>query len=670
MAARRRVRTTADVSKTAWALAFALSLAILTTLLTSSLTSKAAGADPSCDRVAAPTGLDLGLGTLEQPFRTVSRLAASLQPGQTGCLRGGTYSGGLTITRGGLADAPVRLQSFPGERAEVTGQVVVTVPSVEIAGLDLVGTSATGKPSPVVLASDVLIEDNEITNGNTGDCLTIGDGAHRVSQVVVRANRIHGCGALPATNFNNGISVTFATGTKISGNWIYDNADRGVQLAPDADGTRVAGNVIDGNGEGVMVAGDGSDTSDNNLIENNLITNSNVRDNLEAFWATPTSTGTNNVVRENCFFGGVRDDGDGGITDLRDGLIVTANLIDDPQYLAPGINDFRLRLRSPCRAIFGSEPPVTCMKVASTTGSDSAAGTAASPYRTADRLAESLQPGQTGCLRAGTYEEDLRIDRGGSAGAPVTLTSFPGERALVRGRVVVTDNANFVNVSRLMLDGTNAASLPSPTINGDDVSFTRNDVTNRHQTICFLLGSDQYGRAVRTLIRFNRIHNCGVLPAQNHHHGIYVEASDDAQIVDNWIYDNADRGVQLFPDAQRTYVARNVIDRNGQGVIFSRESAGNIVEHNVISNSRLRWNLEDYELTGDRNVARRNCVWTTREDSYARNGGIQPSPDFTEVNNLIASPNFVDRDGADDYRVRLTSDCLGVYTSSFVIPGP
>ena len=73
------------------------------------------------------------------------------------------------------------------------------------------------------------------------------------------------------------------------------------------------------------------------------------------------------------------------------------------------------------------------------------------------------------------------------------------------------------------------------------------------------------------MIERNRIHNCGQLPPTNHHHGIYVEASDGARITDNWIYDNADRGIQLFPDAQGTYVARNVIDGNGQGVIFSRD---------------------------------------------------------------------------------------------------
>ena len=41
----------------------------------------------------------------------------------------------------------------------------------------------------------------------------------------------------------------------IRDNWIYDNADRGVQLYPDADGTVVTGNVIDGNGEGVIFGG-------------------------------------------------------------------------------------------------------------------------------------------------------------------------------------------------------------------------------------------------------------------------------------------------------------------------------------------------------------------------------------------------------------------------------
>ena len=36
---------------------------------------------------------------------------------------------------------------------------------------------------------------------------------------------------------------------------------------------------------------------------------------------------------------------------------------------------------------------------------------------------------------------------------------------------------------------------------------------------------------------------------------------------------------------------------------------------------------------------------------------------------MIADPNFVDRDGAANYRLRLSSPCLAVYTSPFVMPG-
>ena len=296
-----------------------------------------------------------------------------------------------------------------------------------------------------------------------------------------------------------------------------------------------------------------------------------------------------------------------------------------------------------------------CDKVASPLGSDAYPGSTAEPYATFEHLANALKPGQAGCLRAGVYQGDSKITRGGTGPAPTTITSYPGERATVLGRIHVADEANNVVIQQLDLDGRNGDNLPSPTVNGDNIVFRDNDVTNHHTTICFVLGSDGYGRARGTVIERNRIHNCGEMPPTNHHHGIYVEASDGARITDNWIYDNADRGVQLFPDAQGTYVARNVIDGNGQGVIFSRESANNVVENNVISNPALRYNIEDWELSGGGNMARRNCVWSTR---HARNpGGIQPGIAVAVVANVVTNPDFVNR-GGKDFRLRPGSPCL------------
>jgi len=262
------------------------------------------------------------------------------------------------------------------------------------------------------------------------------------------------------------------------------------------------------------------------------------------------------------------------------------------------------------------------------------------------------------------------VGRGGGRGgppppAPTTIRSAPGERATVRGRLHVANSANRVVIRRLYLDGRNRANLPSPTVNGNRVVFRENDVTTRHTTICFLLGSREYGRAQRTVIERNRIHDCGELPPTNHHHGIYVEAASGTRITGNWIYDNADRGVQLFPDAQRSHVARNVIDGNGEGVVFSRRSARNVVEHNVISNPAVRFNVEDFELSGDGNVARRNCLWSPRHPDRA---GVQPDIEVPVVESLVSEPAYADRDGKD-FRLRPDGPCFE-YSPGERRPGP
>ena len=307
-------------------------------------------------------------------------------------------------------------------------------------------------------------------------------------------------------------------------------------------------------------------------------------------------------------------------------------------------------------AIEAARPQVACHKVASPLGSNSHSGTLAKPFLTVDKLASSLSRGQTGCLRAGVYQRDIEITKGGTTGAPITITSYSGERATILGRIYITDHANNVVMEQLDLDGYNRAKLPSPTVNGDNVAFRDNDVTNRHSSICFLLGSSEWGRARGTVIERNRIHNCGQLPPTNHHHGIYVEASDNVRITNNWIYDNADRGVQLFPDAQRTYVARNVIDGNGQGLVFSRKSANNVVENNVISNPVVRYTLEDYELTGSGNVARRNCLWSTRH-GIGNPGGLPPQLAVPAIENIFIDPGFVNR-AAKDFRLVPGSPCI------------
>jgi hypothetical protein len=309
-----------------------------------------------------------------------------------------------------------------------------------------------------------------------------------------------------------------------------------------------------------------------------------------------------------------------------------------------------------------AEAQTACTRYAAPFGSDTASGGEGDPFATVGRLLDSVGPGEAGCLFGGVYVEDVKVTTGGSPGSPLALASRPGSRATLRGRLWIAEGASDVLVTGLNLDGRNAGRLPSPTVNGDRIVFRGNDVTNYHTGICFVLGSSLgWGTARDVLLEGNRIHDCGRLPATNHEHGVYVESARDTWIVDNLIYDNADRGIQLYPDAQDTVVAHNVIDGNGEGVIFSGEggsaSNGNRVSENVITNALLRFNVESWwpagNPVGTGNVVERNCLWNGRQ------GNVAPEVGFVARENIVADPGFRSR-AAKDFALPDGSPCAGL----------
>jgi len=178
-------------------------------------------------------------------------------------------------------------------------------------------------------------------------------------------------------------------------------------------------------------------------------------------------------------------------------------------------------------------------------------------------------------------------------------------------------------------------------------------VTNRHaDAICFVLGDANgvYGSANDTTIRNSRIHDCGKLPPANLEHGIYVENSAGSRILDNLIYDNSDRGVQLYPNASHTLVRGNVIYGNGEGVDFAgnalEASSNNTVTHNIIVNSRVLYNvMSSYSpgQVGTGNVVDNNCIGGGPLANPSNRGGIRYRHEgFAVYHNRIRTPQFAD----------------------------
>lgn len=295
-----------------------------------------------------------------------------------------------------------------------------------------------------------------------------------------------------------------------------------------------------------------------------------------------------------------------------------------------------------------------CDRYAAPGGSNHVRGTARRPVRSAGRLVRVLRRGQTGCFRAGTYTfSNLSLRRPG-----VTLRSYPGERAKLRGRIRFETTARGATIEDLTLYGRNRQRRGAVTIYANRATLRGDAITNHHTANCVLVTRYyNHPRPRRVRIEGNRIHDCGRLPATNHDHGIYVAWARHTLIRDNWIYDNADRGVQLYPSSQGTKVVGNVIDSNGEGIVFSNRARNNLAAHNVISNSRIRYNVASSDLTGSRNVARENCVWTARRSYRGSPAGSGiTAPRVSAVGNRVAPPRYVDR-AAGDFRLSPRSRC-------------
>jgi Right handed beta helix region len=308
-----------------------------------------AGSAPKCDRYASVHGNDRAPGTASRPVSSPQRLVHILRPGERGCLGSGTYSFGTLV----ISTPSITLRPRPGAKPRLKGEVKA-LPSAAgsaIVGLSLDSSSGNHRIGPRIYADRFVLRDNDITSRRRGICVHVTNYFDKPgpSHVRIIGNRIHGCGRRPVTNQEHGIYVADAHRTQIRRNWIYRNADRGIQLYPSATATRVVGNVIDSNGQGVSMGGLGGTCSNDNLILRNVIAHSRISWNVYSNADGNNCTG--NVVAFNCVSAGRVPDhysGQGGVESPSRNFTADDNTIARPRYTNPGAGNFRLRPGSRC----------------------------------------------------------------------------------------------------------------------------------------------------------------------------------------------------------------------------------------------------------------------------------------------------------------------------------
>ena len=249
-------------------------------------------------------------------------------------------------------------------------------------------------------------------------------------------------------------------------------------------------------------------------------------------------------------------------------------------------------------------PPIHCDLFASPAGSDSSGdGTISSPFASLSKLDSALNPGQTGCLEAGTYGDTSswhRVDTNGTPSGRITITAYPGASVTVIGYVDI--EAAYTTLEYLNIDGSNnlytshpsGINCPAP-VSQSLVIAGPNDILqydNYYQSVPSLrsdgIGVGFWGDADNTIIRYDKIHDVG--QCQAYDQMIYVSHGNNVQIYDNWMWnDPHGRGVQLYPAPTNARVFDNVIDQAGEGFAIGDEAgdtvSGNQIYRNIVMDS-------------------------------------------------------------------------------------
>ena len=316
-----------------------------------------------------------------------------------------------------------------------------------------------------------------------------------------------------------------------------------------------------------------------------------------------------------------------------------------------------------------------CQRFASPAGSDSTGlGTRALPFRSVMRLDRALRPGQTGCLRAGTYggiHVEFVLRNSGARGRRIMLRSYPGETATVRGYVAMV--GSYITLSRLKIDGSNTfyrshpPGIHCPTPTSQSLLIAGHNDILQHvdyfQSVAKLrgngIGIGFLGNADNTIIRYSKIHDVG--QCQAYDHLIYLSHGNNVRIYGNWLWnDRHGRGVQLYPAPTNARVYDNVIDHAGEGFAIGDEPgetvSGNHIYDNIITYSTgLPWEGIPGEAIHDIYGGRPGKGNTFHNNDFFRNpGGLGHVSAVRVYRNTTAIPAFIDA-ARHDYALRRNS---------------
>ena len=299
------------------------------------------------------------------------------------------------------------------------------------------------------------------------------------------------------------------------------------------------------------------------------------------------------------------------------------------------------------------------------TGSDTAAGTKAAPFKTLARAAKAAtKAGTTVWVAPGTYAGGVKTTASGTASARIYYVSSTKWGAkIVPPASSSTDYAwdnrgNYVSIVGFDVDGSKPGAgkawLHGIYTGGSYDMIQENHVHHiANKAACTsaggsAIGVDSYYKGVKDDIVANTVNDIGP-KACKFIQGIYVSTS--GTVKNNLVYRVGEAAIHLWHDATNVIITNNTVTDSHYGVIvgggdFYFTSAGNnntIVSNNIFYNNGIGISEQGKTGTGNRytnNLVYKNGTAISLQSGKTATSTVSSDPLFAGYSATAATPNF------------------------------
>ncbi|MFD0753406.1 choice-of-anchor Q domain-containing protein [Massilia norwichensis] len=311
-------------------------------------------------------------------------------------------------------------------------------------------------------------------------------------------------------------------------------------------------------------------------------------------------------------------------------------------------------------------PATTYNYYVSPTGSDTAAGTKAAPFKTLARAAKAAtKPSTTVWVAPGTYAGGIKTTANGTASGRIYWVSTTKWGAKIVPPSSSSNNnawdnrGNYVSIIGFDVDGTNSGSGTKWThgiyTGGSYGMIQDNHIHHVAKSVACTsaggsaIGVDSYYHGVKTDVVSNVVNDIG--PAGcTYVQGIYVSTS--GTIKNNLVYRVGAVGIHLWHDATDVIITNNTVTSSNFGMVvgggnfyYTSAGANNVyVANNIIYDNK--YGISEQGTTGKNNKYVNNLVFQNPSYNFSLRNGlkdtgtISSNPLFKAYSKTAATPDF------------------------------